>query len=161
MYTFIGTSTRLSALTMYLRGQQVFLFRHAVQTLGNLVKWFHFLCFCKTLQGRGAMKGHLRRRIAVTLSIFYFRRWFLVQIVEDRRGRLSRPFLSPGDNFSKSYDENQIWSERTTGVHTRRAGGFRSLSQEGSNPWVRAACALPFRPNLVFVITFRWIIPRT
>ena len=39
-----------------------------------------------------------------------------MEIVENRRGRLSRPFLSPGDNFSKSYDENQIWSER----HARR-----------------------------------------
>ena len=49
-------------------------------------------------------------RIAVTLSIFYFRRWFLVQIVENRRGYLSRPFLIPGDNFSKSYDENRfVW----------------------------------------------------
>ena len=28
-------------------------------------------------------------------------------------GHLSRPFLGPWDNFSKSYDENQIWSERT------------------------------------------------
>jgi hypothetical protein len=33
-----------------------------------------------------------------------------VQIVENRRGRLSRPFLSPGDKFSKRYDENQIRS---------------------------------------------------
>ena len=34
-----------------------------------------------------------------------------MQIVENRRERLSRPFLGPGDNFSKSYDENQFWSE--------------------------------------------------
>ena len=26
-------------------------------------------------------------------------------------GRLSHPFLGPGDNFSKSCDENQIWSK--------------------------------------------------
>jgi hypothetical protein len=26
--------------------------------------------------------------------------------------QLSSPFLGPGENFSKSYDENQIWSER-------------------------------------------------
>ena len=51
-----------------------------------------------------------------------------MQIVENRRGRLSRPFLGPGDNFSKSYDENQIWSERD-GVRTRRAGGLKSLSR--------------------------------
>ena len=56
-----------------------------------------------------------------------------MQIVENRRGRLSRPFLSPGDNFSRSYDENQIWAERN-GVRTRRAGGFKSLSPAGSNP---------------------------
>jgi hypothetical protein len=35
----------------------------------------------------------------------------VAQIVENRRGRLSRP-LSPGDIFSKSYDENQIRSSR-------------------------------------------------
>ena len=35
-----------------------------------------------------------------------------MEIVENRRGQLSGPFLSPGDNFSKKYDENQIWSER-------------------------------------------------
>ena len=61
-------------------------------------------------------------RIAVTLSIFYFSRWFLVQIVENRRGRLSRPFLSPGDNFSKRYDENQIWSERNRRAFRCTAG---------------------------------------
>ena len=33
-----------------------------------------------------------------------------MQIVENRRGRLSGTFLSPGDNFSKSYDENRfVW----------------------------------------------------
>jgi len=33
-----------------------------------------------------------------------------VEIVENRKTRLSRPFLSPGDNFSKSYDENRfVW----------------------------------------------------
>ena len=35
-----------------------------------------------------------------------------MEIVENRRARLSGPFLSPGDNFSKRYDENHIWSER-------------------------------------------------
>ena len=35
-----------------------------------------------------------------------------MQIVENRRGRLSRSFLGPADNFSKSFDENQIRSER-------------------------------------------------
>ena len=33
--------------------------------------------------------------------------------MENPGGHLSRPFLGPWDNFSKSYDENQIWSERT------------------------------------------------
>ena len=46
-----------------------------------------------------------------------------MEIVENRRGRLSRPFLSPGDNFSKSYGKNQIWSER------QRAG-------RADRPWV-------------------------
>ena len=58
-----------------------------------------------------------------------------MEIVENRRGRLSRPFLSPGGDFSKSYDENQIWSEWTGGTHaprgrvqipeSARAGGFK------------------------------------
>ena len=63
------------------------------------------------LQGRVATKGYLRRRIAVTLSIFNFSSRFLAQIVENRRGHLSRPFLSTRDNFSKSYDETQIWAK--------------------------------------------------
>ena len=45
-----------------------------------------------------------------------------MEIVENRRGRLSRPFLSPGDNFSKSYDENQIWSERQRAGRADRPG---------------------------------------
>ena len=28
--------------------------------------------------------------------------------MENRETRLSRPFLGPGDNFSKSYDENHL-----------------------------------------------------
>ena len=47
-------------------------------------------------------------RITVTLSIFNFSTWFFAQIVENRETQLSSPFLGPGDNFSKSYDENQI-----------------------------------------------------
>ena len=42
-----------------------------------------------------------------------------MQIVENRRGRLSRPFLGPGDNFSKIYDENQIQSERPRAARAR------------------------------------------
>ena len=33
-----------------------------------------------------------------------------MQIVENRRGRLSRLFVGHGDIFSKSYDDNQIRS---------------------------------------------------
>ena len=47
-------------------------------------------------------------RITVTLSIFNFSTWFFAQIVGNRETQLSSPFLGPGDNFSKSYDENQI-----------------------------------------------------
>ena len=60
-----------------------------------------------------------------------------MEIVENRRGRLSRPFLSPRDNFSKSYGKKQIWSERTGGTHaprgrvqipeSARAGGSKPL----------------------------------
>ena len=62
----------------------------------------------------------MRRRIAVTLSIFIFSSWFLAQFVENCEGHLSRPFLSTGDNFSKSYDENQIWVERNGGTDAPR-----------------------------------------
>jgi hypothetical protein len=116
------------------------------------------------LQGRHTTNGYLRRRIAVTLSVFNFSRWFLAEIVENRRGRLSKPFLSPEDNFRKVMTKTRS-GRSGPGVRTRRAGGFKSLSpraRAGSNPWsVCAACALPLRPDLVFVITFRKIIPRT
>ena len=39
-----------------------------------------------------------------------------MQIVDNHRGGLSRPFLGHGDIFWKSYDENQIWSKC---VHAR------------------------------------------
>ena len=45
--------------------------------------------------------------IRVTLKIFNFSNGLLAQIVENRETRLSRKFLGPGDNFSKSYDENR------------------------------------------------------
>ena len=60
------------------------------------------------LQGRVTRKGDLVTRITVTLSIFNFSTRFFAQIVENRETQLSSPFLGPGDNFSKSYDENQI-----------------------------------------------------
>jgi hypothetical protein len=63
-----------------------------------------------------AKEGYLRRRITVTLSIYNFSTWFLAQIVENREGRLSRPFLGHGDNFAKSYYENQIQSESEPAV---------------------------------------------
>ena len=68
------------------------------------------------VQGGFDTKGYLRRRITAILSIFNFSTrflaMFLAQIEENLWGRLSGPFLGPGDNFSKSYDENQIRSER-------------------------------------------------
>ena len=59
--------------------------------------------------GEARQKGQLRSRITVTLSIFNFSTRFFAQIVENRETQLSSPFLGSGDNFSKSYDENQIW----------------------------------------------------
>ena len=59
-----------------------------------------------------------------------------MEIVENRRGRLSRPFLSPGDNFSKSYDENQIWSER----HSQNQQGQKSAKI----PCLTPAIQLPY-----------------
>ena len=60
------------------------------------------------VQGRSATKGELRSRITVTLSIFNFSTRFFAQIVENRETQLSSPFISPGDIFSKSYDENRF-----------------------------------------------------
>ena len=59
------------------------------------------------IQGRVASKGHLVTRITVTLLNFNFSMRFFAQIVENRETQLSSPFLGPGDNFSKSYDENK------------------------------------------------------
>ena len=47
-------------------------------------------------------------RITVTSSIFNFSTRFFAQIVENRGTQLSRPFLGPGDNFSKNYDEKRF-----------------------------------------------------
>jgi hypothetical protein len=60
------------------------------------------------LQGRHARRGYLVTRITVTLSVFNFSTRFFAQIVENRETQLSSHFLSPGDNFSKSYDENRF-----------------------------------------------------
>ena len=75
------------------------------------------------VQGRGARKGHLHRRITVTSSIFNFSTRFFAQIVENRETQLSSIFLGPGGNFSKSYDEtrfrkvvpalNLAWADRS------------------------------------------------
>ena len=53
------------------------------------------------LQGKSATKGHLRRKISVTLPILNFRTLFFPQILENHRGRLSRPVLGPGGIFQK------------------------------------------------------------
>ena len=58
--------------------------------------------------------------------------------MENRKGRLSRPFLGPGDNFSKSYDENRyrkvvpnrpVWriapDRRTAAIQIGPRSGFR------------------------------------
>ena len=68
-----------------------------------------------------------------------------MQIVDNHRGGLSRPFLGHGDIFWKSYDENQIWSKC---VHAR-----------GSDAQFSGAKKLPYK--FVFVITFRNIVPST
>ena len=60
------------------------------------------------LQGRVTRKGDLVTQITVTSSIFNFSTRFPPQIVENRETRLSSAFLGPGDNFSKSYDENRF-----------------------------------------------------
>ena len=88
-------------------------------------------------------------RNTVTLSIFKFSAWFFAQIVENRKTQLSSPFLSPGDIFSKSYDENRfVW--QLYGIWDLRI-----------RPARRRHAPRPLRPNLVFVITFRKNVPRT
>jgi hypothetical protein len=53
--------------------------------------------------------------VDLTLSTFNFSTGFSAQIVENRKGRLFRPFLGPADNFSKSYDENIfVWQHNGT-----------------------------------------------
>jgi hypothetical protein len=81
------------------------------------------------IQGRAIRKGDLVTQITVTSSIFNFSTWFFAQIVENRETQLSSPFLGPGDNFSKSYDENQIWSER-------QRQPARSAARAGSIPTI-------------------------
>jgi hypothetical protein len=110
------------------------------------------------LQGRNARRG-LNRKITVTSSVFNFSTWFLAQIVENRETRLSSPFLGPGDKFSKSYDENQIRSERPLAkprarnlMHDRGTWARQGLSRGAPRGGA---------PDLVFVITFREIVPRT
>ena len=88
-------------------------------------------------------------RITVTLSIFNFSTRFFAQIVENRETQLSSLFLGPGDNFSKSYDENQICSERHMYVAVVR----------GSDAQISGAIQLPYKSG--FVITFRKNVPRT
>jgi hypothetical protein len=76
------------------------------------------------------------------LSIFNFSTRFFAQIVENRETQLSSPFLGPGDIFSKSYDENQIWS---------KCSG-RAAAARGSDAQISGAIQLPYES--VFVITF-------
>ena len=87
-------------------------------------------------------EGDLRRGITVTLSIINFDIWLLAQIVGNREGRISIQFLGTGDNFSKSYYENQIRSE-----WVRMGRRARAAAQ------VAGAIQLPYKS--VFVITFR------
>ena len=76
-------------------------------------------------------KGYFGRRIAVTLSIFNFSPWFFAQIVENRRGRLSRPFLGPRDNFPKSYEENQYFSTVHIIVHSQYFWDLNLVRDDG------------------------------
>ena len=63
----------------------------------------HVLSLERYIRGSSATKGQLVSRIVIILSKFYFRGWFLLQIVENRKMRLSRLFLGPGDYFEVRY----------------------------------------------------------
>ena len=66
----------------------------------------------------------------VSSLVIKFNIWILAQIVENRETRLSRPFVGPGGNYSKSYDENRsaihitalllTWDLLATGEITRK-----------------------------------------
>jgi hypothetical protein len=99
--------------------------------------------------GEGRQACDLVTRITVILLIFNFDTWFFAQIVENREKQLSIPFLGPGDIFSKSYDENQIWSKWSG----------RGSAARGSDARISGAIQLPYKS--VFVITFRKNVPRT
>ena len=90
-------------------------------------------------------------RITVTLSIFNFSTRFFAQIVENRKTQLYSLFLGPGDIFRKVMTKTDLYgscmaSEILRFAHQIVRGRFS---------------AAPLRPNLVFVITFRKIVPRT
>ena len=59
----------------------------------------------------GRSKGAFAHANYCNFVNFNFSTRFFAQIVENRETQLSSLFLGPGDNFSKSYDENQIWSK--------------------------------------------------
>jgi hypothetical protein len=103
--------------------------------------------FRTTIIQGGRLKGDVYRRITVTLSIFNFRKLVLAQIVENRETRLSLPFLGTGDNFSKSYAENQP-------VEAPPCGPLRTGLRRKSQ--ILGAIQLPYKS--VFVITFRKIV---
>ena len=63
------------------------------------------------VRGGFATKAHWKSINVITLSKFYFRAWFLAQIVENRVARLSRLFLGPGDNFFE-----KVMTKTTTDV---------------------------------------------
>jgi hypothetical protein len=117
----------------------------------------HYLVF-HVLQERRARRGDLVTRITVTSSIFNFSTRFFAQIVENRKTQLSSPFLGPGDYFSKSYDENQIWCAPARAARETLAGSIPTIMHQ--IPRARFS-ARATSPDLVFVITFRKIVPRT
>jgi hypothetical protein len=90
-------------------------------------------------QGGGRQEGDISRRITVTSSIFIFRTWFFAQIVENRRGRLSKPFLVLGTVFQKVIQKPDLVE-----VCPRA---------RGSDSQISGAIQLPYKS--VFVITFQ------
>ena len=71
-------------------------------------------------------------------------------------GRLYRPFFGAGDNFSKSYNNENRSAIQCAG-DLRRAGTVIVILARAY--FVRAAAGA--KPDQVFVITFRKIIRRT
>jgi hypothetical protein len=112
----------------------------------------HTVCTLPSKYRGGSLKGGIwSTRITVTLSIFNFSTRFFAQIVENRETQLSSLFLGSGDIFRKVITKTDLYGCCMASEILRFAHQIvRALFSAGATS-----------PDLVFVITFRKIVPRT